>query len=232
MSRFAKALAAVSMTVATAGGGLLIAAAGAAPAYASAPAARPASHEITISAHPAAQAGYKMGPRVILPCAVKRGLRPDSSGCTGGNGPNTIDCTISSAAPFVTTNINEVDAFASVDCTSNVTAIRFSESLARNGTTMKSDGFTVQGNAGTADFIGATCQTGTWTNTATATITFPPGYVVIAGTNPIQQATSSLVDTCQPLVGGGGGGGGGCAVHAPSLARHPAGRHPDLVVCG
>ena len=56
-----------------------------------------------------------------------------------------------------------------------------------------------------------------------------------ADQNPIHQTTSSLVDTCQPLVGGGGGGGGGgvgCgAVHAPSLARHPAARHPDFISC-
>jgi hypothetical protein len=28
-----------------------------------------------------------------------------------------------------------------------------------------------------------------------------------------------------------GGGGGGCAIHAPFLAGHPAGRHPDLISC-
>jgi hypothetical protein len=37
---------------------------------------------------------------------------------------------------------------------------------------------------------------------------------------------------CTPDGGGeGGGGGGGCAVPAPSLVSHPAGRHPDLITC-
>jgi hypothetical protein len=116
-----------------------------------------------------------------------------------------------------------------------VTSIAFSQSLLRNGSTAAADGFTVQGKDGTADLLGATCRTGTWTNTAQAFITFPPGFVITGGQNPIHQTTSSLVDTCQPLVGGGGGGGGGgvgCgAVHAPSLARHPAARHPDFVSC-
>ena len=231
MSRFTRALAATTMAVAAAGGGLLIAAAAAVPASAAAQGAPHGSHKITMTAHARAHAGHGIGPRAILPCVAKPGsaIRPASCG------DQTITCVITAEAPFVTTAINEVNARAYVDCSAPVTSIGFSQSLLRNGSTVDATSFTSQGTDGTAWLLGGTCHTGTWTDTAQAFITFPPGYVITGGQNPIHQATSSLVDTCQPLVGGGGGGGGGgvgCgAVHAPSLARHPAGRHPDLISC-
>jgi hypothetical protein len=230
VSRFTRALAATTMAVAAAGGGLLIAAAGAVPASAAAHGAPHGNHKITMTAHARAHAGHGIGPHTILPCVAKPGsaIRPASCG------DQTITCVITAEAPFVTTAINEVNAIAHVDCSAPVTSIGFSQSLLRNGSTVAADSFTTQGKDGTADLLGATCQAATWTNTAQAFITFPPGYVITGGQNPIHQTTSSLVDTCQPLVGGGGGGGGGVgcgAVHAPSLARHPAGRHPDLISC-
>jgi hypothetical protein len=230
VSRFTRALAATTMAVAAAGGGLLIAAASAVPASAAAQGAPHGSHKITMTAH-RAHAGHGVGPHVILPCVAKAGsgIRPASCG------DQTITCVITAEAPFVTTAINEVNAIAHVDCSAPVTSIAYSQRLESGGTATV-DNFTVQGKAGTADLLGATCHTGTWTNTASAFITFPPGFVITGGQNPIHQTTSSLVDTCQPLVGGGGGGGGGggvgCgAVHAPTLARHPAARHPDFVSC-
>ena len=85
-------------------------------------------------------------------------------------------------------------------------------------------------------FIQAECQTGVLSTVATAEITFPAGYVVVAGTNPIRDISDSVTihpSDCNPVAGGGGGGGGGgCAIPAPSLAGHPAGRHPDLISCG
>jgi hypothetical protein len=45
----------------------------------------------------------------------------------------------------------------------------------------------------------------------------------------IPQMARVLVQCWQ---GGGGGGGGGCASAAPSVAGHPAARHPDFIVCG
>jgi hypothetical protein len=219
------------MAVAAAGGGLLIAAAGAVPASAAAHGAPHGSHKITMTAH----AGHGIGPHTILPCVAKPGAKPGSAIRPASCGDQTITCVITAEAPFVTTAINEVNAIAHVDCSAPVTSIGFSQSLLRNGSTVAADSFTTQGMAGTADLLGATCHAATWTNTAQAFITFPPGYVITGGQNPIHQTTSSLVDTCQPLVGGGGGGGGGgvgCgAVHASSLARHPAARHPDFVSC-
>ena len=179
MSRFTRALAATTMAVAAAGGGLLIAAAGAVPASAAAQGAPHGSHKITMTAH-RAHAGHGIGPHVILPCVAKAGsgIRPASCG------DQTITCVITAEAPFVTTAINEVNAIAHVDCSAPVTSIAFSQSLLRNGSTAAADSFTVQGKNGTADLLGATCHTATWTNTASAFITFPPGYVITGGSEP------------------------------------------------
>ena len=229
MSRFSRALAAATMAVAAAGGGLLIAAAGAVPAWASAPVAPHKGHTITITAHPRAHAAGRIGPRTILPCTVKpgTGIRPASCG------DQTISCVITSNKPFVTTAIREVDATAIVDCTSPVSSISMQESLLWNGNAVGSDSTLTQLKDGAATLAGAACQAGTWTNTASAFITFPIGYVLTGGSNPIHQTSASIsvpTSGCRPSSGGGGGG--GCAVHAPSLAGHPAGRHPDLISCG
>jgi hypothetical protein len=74
MSRFRKALPAAAMAVAAAGGGLLITAAGAVPAYAATQvplaAGHPGGHVVaTITFQRAAPVAS--GPNVILPCAVK-----------------------------------------------------------------------------------------------------------------------------------------------------------------
>ena len=230
MSRFSRALAAATMAAAAAGGGLLIAAAVAVPAYAAAPAAKPGVHKITITAHPRARNGSGIGPRTILPCVVKPGTGIKPASC----GDQTISCVITANTPFVTTAIREVDATAIVNCTSPVSSISLSESVLWNGNAVGSDSTLTQLKDGAATLAGAACQAGTWTSTASAFITFPPGYVLTAGTNPIHQTSASItVPTagCRP-GGGGGGGGGGCAVHAPSLAGHLAGRHPDFVACG
>jgi len=79
--------------------------------------------------------------------------------------------------------------------------------------------------------ITTSCRAGGYTNDAEALITWPPGYVQTAGSNPIHQTVSRLVVSSSCSTSSGGGGGGGCAVHAPSLARHPAARHPDLISC-
>ena len=230
MSRLRRALAAAIMAVAAAGGGLLIAAASAVPAWASAPAAPHGVHKITITAHPRAQAGGRAGPRTILPCVAHPGTGIKPASC----GDQTISCTITANTPFVTTAIREVDATAIVDCTSPVSSISMSESLLWNGNVVGSDSTLTQLKDGAATLAGAACQAGTWTSTASAFITFPIGYVLTGGTNPIHQTSASIsVPTagCRPS-GGGGGGGGGCAVHAPSLAGHLAGRHPDFISCG
>jgi hypothetical protein len=216
------------MAVAAAGGGFLIAAASAVPAYASAPVTPHKGHTITITAHPRAQAGG-IGPRTILPCVEKPGSSIKPASC----GDQTISCVITANTPFVTTAIREVDATAIVDCTSPVSSISMQESVLWNGNVVGSDSTLTQLKDGAATLAGAACQAGTWASTASAFITFPPGYVLTGGSNPIHQTSASIfVSTggCRP-GGSGGGGGGGCAVHAPSLASHLAGRHPDLISC-
>jgi len=213
------------MSAVAAGGGLLIAAAGAAPAYASAPAAAPhGAHKITLTAHP--RAG--IGPHTILPCAEKPGAAIKPATCN----PPTITCVIDAPAPGV---LNEMVAGAGVHCDHPVTDINMSESMfLNNSQILDEDGSEVEGEADTSTAVATpVCQAGTYTNAASAFITFPPGYVVTGGSNPIHASTDHVMSSsfCPRPPGGGGGGGGGCAIHAPSLAGHPAARHPHLIVC-
>ena len=230
MSRLRQALAATTMAVAATGAGLLIAAAGTVPASASARPAPHGGHTITITAHPRAHAAGGIGPHDILPCAVKPGAKPASTTCTGGNGDQTISCSITAYAPAVDTIYAMVIANLEVDCTSEVTSIRYTQNLLRNGVVATSHTNTVPGRSSLSTSSVISCQTvSTYQNIADAFITFPHGYVLTAGSNPIHQKVPSLVP---PFVGGGRGGGGAAGVHAPSLAGHPAGRHPDFVSCG
>ena len=237
MSRFSRALAAAAMAVAAAGGGLLIAAAGTVPASASARPAPHGGHAITITAHPRAHAASGIGPHDILPCAVKPGAKPAST-CTGGNGDQTISCSITAYAPAVDTIYAMVIANLEVDCTSEVTSIRYTQNLLRNGVAATSHTNTVPGRSSVATSSVISCQSvSSYQNIGDAFITFPQGYILTAGSNPIHQQSAILQVPpfgCSGPVGdgGGGGGGGGCAIHAPSLAGHPAGRHPDLITCG
>jgi hypothetical protein len=122
---------------------------------------------------------------------------------------------------------------STVRCDQPVTAISMQSSLLLNGNpvTTTTDFTQGQNHAMTSNLAG--CQAGVWNTGASAFITLPPGYVIIYGQNPIHdlsQGFSYPASVCAPAPPSGGGG-GGCAVHSPSLAIHPAGRHPDLVVC-
>ena len=236
MSRISRALAATAMAVAAAAGGLLIAAASAVPAYASAmetPSAPPGGHKVTITvhAHPRAHAARGIGPHDILPCGVKPGAKPADS-CTGGNGGNIITCSLTASRPFISPTLGTVSAHAGVTCTDFVTRINLQQGLERDGVTVGTGSDIEPGTDFASSYASGACQSGTYVNIAQAFITFPPGYVIISGSNPIHDTSASLT---VPLSGfcptSSGGGGGGCAVHAPSLAGHPAGRHPDFVTC-
>ena len=224
MSRFSRALAAATMAVAAAGGGLLIAAAGTVPASASARPAPHRGHTITITAHPRAHAARGIGPRDILPCAVKPGSAIKPASC----GDQTISCVITSDLPVLTLG-GHVTAGADVTCTRPVTSISLNEELLRNSAPVDGDNDFTQNRALAVTAVQVLCQAGTYTNTGEALITFPPGYVLTGGSNPIHQTSASIT-----IATGGcsSSGGGGCAIHAPSLAGHPAGRHPDFVSCG
>ena len=226
MSRFSRALAAATMAVAAAGGGLLIAAASAVPAYASAtgtPAAPQPGHTITIHAHPRAHAASGIGPHLqILPCG--------SDVCTPGSGGQTITCSITVNTPAVVGGSPKaVVATAETDCTSPVDQITMSEDLTVPSGQVLVDQDSPPNATRATTGITTSCVAGQYTNAAAAFIDFPPGYVVISGSNPIHQFVS--IDVAAGSCSSSGGGGGGCAVHAPALATHPAGRHPDLVVC-
>ena len=216
------------MAAAAAGGGLLIAAAGAVPAYASAPAAPHGNHTITITAHPRAGG---IGPHAILPCAKRpgTGIRPASCG------DQTIVCTITASTPAVVGGSPKaVIASGETDCTSPVDQITMTEELAVPGGQILTNVDNPPNDSRATTGITTSCRAGGYTNDAEALITWPPGYVQTAGSNPIHQTVSRLVvsSSCSTSSGGGGGGGGGgCAVHAPSLARHPAARHPHVISC-
>src|SRR5205823_5433316 len=113
--------------------------------------------------------------------------------------------------------------------TSNVATISMQASLLESGIPVWTVPDTRQNtNSALIDNLFA-CQAGTWSSSASAVITFPPGYVVVDGQNPIHAESPSPPLHLSPSSGGGGGG--GCSVHAPSLVGHPARRHPDSIVC-
>jgi hypothetical protein len=238
VSRFRQALAAAVMAAAAAGSGLLIAAASTTPASASARPVPHRAHMITITARPAAHAASRIGPHDILPCTTKPGAAVKPASC----GDQTISCVIiaGEALSFEDSGTVWTTSDSTVQCSSPVTSISMQSSLLLNGIPVTTAYDDTQGidHAHTTNLAG--CQAGTWNTGASAFITFPPGYVLTAGTNPIHDLSSGLsvpAGFCNPGGGGGsgggsgGGGGGGCAVHSPSLAGHPAGRHPDFVAC-
>jgi hypothetical protein len=222
----------MTMAAAAAGGGLLIAAAGAIPAYASAPAApaTPAGgNTITITAQRTAHAASGIGPHDVLPCAVKPGATPAAS-CGG----ETIRCTLSAGQPSVDFTSGQVRANALVQCTDEVDSIRLTEHLLQGGISVSTDSVTEPDSPVALTQVATMCQIGTYVNVVDATITVPSEYVLTGGANPMHFESAPvqvLPFGCTPGGGGGGGGGGGCAMPAPSLAGHPAGRHPDLITC-
>jgi len=225
MSRFRRALAAVTIALAAAGGGLLIAAASAVPASASARPAAHGGHTITLTARPRAHSGG-IGPR--FQCG-------DSCDPNGGGGnpppPPTITCTITVNTPAVVGGSPKaVVATAETDCTSPVDHITMSEDLTVPSGQVLVDQDSPPNATRATTGITTSCAAGQYTNAAAAFIDFPPGYVIIVGSNPLHQFVSIDV-AAGSCSSSGGGGGGGCAVHAPNLSTHPAGRHPDFISC-
>ena len=209
-----------------AGGGLLIAAASAVPAGASAtgtPAAPQPGHTITIHAHPRAHAASGIGPHLqSLPCG--------SDICTPGSGGPTITCSITANTPAVVGGSPKaVIANAETNCDAPVDEITMSEDLAiPSGQVLVNQDNPPNATRATTG-ITTSCAAGQYVNAAAAFIDFPPGYVVISGSNPVHQSVS--ISVAASSCSSSGGGGGGCAVHTPAPATHPAGRQPDLVVC-
>lgn len=236
MSRFRRALVATTMAAAAAGSGLLIAAAGAVPAYAAAPAARPASHTYTITAQPtkhakhAKHAASGIGHHAILPCAEKPGAAIRPASCL----PQQIICWITVQTPYIYNY--DFLAAAKVHCDSPVDHIGLEEDLIANSQyVIDSDYKAVDGLANVDTFVESfVCMGGTWTNHASATIDFPDGYTPTFGSVYGNADLNTTVSACTPPPppsGGGGTGGGGCAIMAPSWSARPAGIRPHILSC-
>jgi hypothetical protein len=147
-------------------------------------------------------------------------------------GDQSITCFISAATPYVDTASFQVKANALVQCTAPIPRISLQEVLLRSGVPVSGDSDIEPNSQVAITIVADTCQWATYLNTAEAVITPPAGWTII-GQNPIHDTSPSVQVPpfgCTP-GGGGGGGGGGCAIHAPSLAGHPARRHPDLIAC-
>src|SRR4051812_13582731 len=112
VSRFRKALAAATMAIAAAGGGLLITAASAVPASASARPAPHGGHTITVTAHPRTHAASRIGPHDILPCTVKPGAGIKPASC----GDQVIYCVITANRPEPNTLPGAIVALSTVRC--------------------------------------------------------------------------------------------------------------------
>ena len=216
MSRFRRALAAAAMAVATAGGGLLAAAAVAAPAHAATPAG---GHTTTgFTAVPAAQAPGGIGPK------FQCGDTCDPNG--GGNPPPpppTITCTISTVTPWQGLS-GALIFHADTVCTGNVAQIAMSENVIHPPDVPRSDVDIETGSSAHNNYVAA-CKPGQWHSVASAYITPPAGWVIIAGSNPIVATSPTVTFSC------GGGSSGGCATGTPSVPAQPAARQPDVISC-
>jgi hypothetical protein len=220
MSRFRRALAAAAMAVATAGGGLLATAAAAAPAHAATPAG---GHTTTgFTAVPAAQAPGGIGPK------FQCGDTCDPNG--GGNPPPpppppppTITCTISTVTPWQGLS-GALIFHADTVCTGNVAQIAMSENVIHPPDVPRSDVDIETGSSAHNNYVAA-CKPGQWHSVASAYITPPAGWVIIAGSNPIVSTSPTVTFSC------GGGSSGGCATGTPSVPAQPAARQPDVISC-
>jgi len=239
MSRFRKALAAAAMAIA-AGGGLIITAAGAVPAYAatqvSPSGGHPGSHVVaTFTFQRAAPAGSR--PSVIHPCAVHRpGVAPaygDGGGCDGG----IVTCTVTANAPTNLYSLHgeEIDFTADAWCSEDVPQIRLGQDVIHstpidpNNPLTASDVVNDKNHAHTLNV--AACQPGQYAVNASARIV-PPDGDILSGSLQDTSATVTFSASDCGTSGGGGGGGGGCATATPSVSGHPAARDPDLITCG
>jgi hypothetical protein len=222
MSRFRRALAGAAMAVAMAGGGMVAAMAGAAPAHAATmPAPAAVSHTFGFTVAPAAQAGGGIGPK--FQCGETCGDPPPPA----PSGPTIITCTLFIPNASIDAALGFITFRADTMCDGTLPQISQTQLVSYNGSPKKYD--TDEPNfprseAHTRSVVD--CQTGQWEQSVHVLLTLPPGWVVIAGTNPIISIASFAMN-----CGGGGVGGGGCATGTPSVPAQPAARLPMVVTC-
>ena len=237
MSRSRKALAAGAMAIA-AGGGLIITAADAVPAYAatqmSPPRGHPGSHVVaTFTFQRAAPADSRPG--VIHPCAMKPGAAPaygDGGGCDSG----IVTCTVTANEPTNLYSLHgeEIDFTADAWCSEDVPEIRLGQDVIHSTPIDPSNPLTdsdvVNGLNHAHTLNTAACQPGQYAVNASARIVPPDGDILSGSLQDTSATVTFSAGDCGSS--GGGGGGGGCATVAPSVPGQPAARHPDLITCG
>jgi hypothetical protein len=241
MSRFRKALGAAAMALATAGGGLLIIAAGAVPASAATQASTPGGHPkghvvATITMRPAS----RTGPSVIQPCAMPRPGAAPAYGDGGGCDSGTVTCDVTADEPSTLYSTRDgyggdIEFTASVWCSEEVPQIRLGQDVIHSTPIDPNNPLTnstVKNNTNVAStFNRAACQPGQYAVNASARIVPPDGDIVIGSLRATSATVTFTASDCG-IGGGGGGGGGGGATATPSVSGHPAARHPDLITCG
>jgi hypothetical protein len=220
MSRFRRALAGAAMAVAMAGGGMVAAMAGAAPAHAATtPAPAQVSHTFGFTVAPAAPAAGGIGPK--LQCGETCGDPPPPA----PSGPTIITCTLSIPNASIDRVLGDIIFRADTECDGTLPQISQTDYVSYNGSLKKVDTDEPNFPRSSAHTRSvAVCQTGQWEQSVHVLITLPPGWVVIAGTNPIISIASFAMNC-------GGGGGGGCATGTPSAPAQPAARLPMVVTC-
>jgi len=224
MSRFRRALAGAAMAVAMAGGGMVAAMAGAAPAHAATTPAPAASHAFSFTVVPAARAGGGVGPK--FQCG-------DTCDPNGGNGnpppaPTIITCTLSLIPPHTAGPSGALVFHADTTCDGNLPGISQVQNVLYRGSVVDTD---LEGGTSSAhtNNVEACRPGGQWQFFVNTMISLPPGWVVLAGTNPMNSSSPIVIFDCGS--GGGGGGGGGCATGTPSVPAQPAARLPMVVTC-
>ena len=231
MPRFRRALACAAMAMAAAGGGLAVGAAGATPAYASTPAHPAGGHTTTTSftAVPAARATGGIGPKFQCGDTCDPGGNPAPP-----PPPPTIMCTISVEDPY-DSGTGALVFGSHTSCTGNVARITMTQNLVHTPGGTLTNSADVPNNSFARAFRVVPCVTApdSWSVNASATITPPAGWVIIAGHNPIVASTPMPVSfmNCSSPADGGSGGGGGCATGTPSVPAQPAARQPEVVTC-
>jgi hypothetical protein len=229
MPRFRRALACAAMAIAAAGGGL---AAGAIPAYASTPAHPAGGHTTTTSftAVPGARATGGIGPKFQCGETCDPGGDPAPP-----PPPPTITCTISVEDPY-DSGTGALVFGSHTSCTGSVARITMTQNVVHTPGGTLTNSADVPNNSFARAFRVVPCvpSPDSWSVSASATITPPAGWVIIAGHNPIVASTPmpvSFMNCSSPDGGGGGGGGGGCAIGTPSAPAQPSARQPEVVTC-
>src|SRR5689334_8470794 len=174
MSRSRKALGAVAMAIAATGGGLMIAAAAAVPAFAATQASPSAGHAgrhvvATITMRPAS----RIGPSVIQPCAVHRpGVAPaygDGGGCDSG----TVTCDVTAFTPAIGSP-PYIYFEAKTHCSEEVPQIRMGQDVTHSTpidpNNPLTDSKAISNNSDLATFNQAVCQPGYYAVSASARI--------------------------------------------------------------